>query len=69
MSDKRKKWPFLYDFKGWNAEAERQDDGTWQVCIFDARRNPKRGYMSIKEETEQEAVDHCIELFKAGYNK
>ena len=66
MSDE---WPFRYKLHNWTAEAQRQDDGTWQVAIFDARRNPKRGYMSTKEETEQEAIDRCIELFKAGYNK
>ena len=57
MSDEGKKWPFLYDFKGWNAEAKRQDDGTWKVVILDARRNPKREYMSIEEKTEQEQLE------------
>ena len=68
MGDERKKWPFLYGSKGWNAEAQRQDDGTWKVIIFDGW-NPKRGFESIEEETEQEAIHEGIVLFKVWYNK
>ncbi len=68
MSDESKKWPFLYDYKGWNAEAERQDDGTWKVVIFDGW-NPKREYESIEAETEQEAIHDGIVLFKAWYKE